>query len=115
MDVSLALQKADIDPQLLESPRSRVSAAAFARLWVALADLLDDEYFGIDSHPMRRGSFKLMCHALLDCKTLGPRLYPQRAVWLHRGHPRLWHRCARPGRGQTGFQPRPHRVRPAGL
>lgn len=73
-DVSLALQAADIDPELLDSPRARVSAAAFARLWVALADLLDDEFFGIDSHPMRRGSFKLMCHALLDCNTLGQAL-----------------------------------------
>ncbi len=39
-----------------------------------IANLLDDEFFGIDGHPMRRGSFKLMCHALLDCSTLGQAL-----------------------------------------
>ncbi|MGF6317759.1 AraC family transcriptional regulator [Pseudomonas frederiksbergensis] len=74
MDLALALANADIDPQLLDAPRARVSAVSFARLWVELADLLDDEFFGIDSHPMRRGSFKLMCHALLDCSTLGQAL-----------------------------------------
>ncbi|VVP17608.1 putative HTH-type transcriptional regulator [Pseudomonas fluorescens] len=74
MDLAFALVNADIDPQLLDAPRARVSAASFARLWVELADLLDDEFFGIDSHPMRRGSFKLMCHALLDCSTLGQAL-----------------------------------------
>lgn len=74
IDVALALRKADIDPQLLEASKARVSASSFARLWVELADLLDDEFFGIDSHPMRRGSFKLMCHALLDCNTLGQAL-----------------------------------------
>jgi AraC-like DNA-binding protein len=74
MDLALALANADIGPQLLDAPRARVSAVSFARLWVELADLLDDEFFGIDSHPMRRGSFKLMCHALLDCSTLGQAL-----------------------------------------
>lgn len=74
IDVALALGKADIDPQLLDAPKARVSAGSFAQLWIELADLLDDEFFGIDSHPMRRGSFKLMCHALLDCYTLGQAL-----------------------------------------
>ncbi|MCK9817082.1 AraC family transcriptional regulator [Pseudomonas sp. MAFF 302046] len=70
----MALANADIDPQLLNAPKARVSATSFARLWVEIADLLDDEFFGIDTHPMRRGSFKLMCHALLDCSTLGQAL-----------------------------------------
>jgi AraC-like DNA-binding protein len=74
IDVARALENAGIDPQLLDAPRARVSASSFARLWVELADLLDDEFFGIDSHPMRRGSFKLLCHALLDCDTLGQAL-----------------------------------------
>ncbi|VVP59896.1 putative HTH-type transcriptional regulator [Pseudomonas fluorescens] len=74
IDVARALENADIDPQLLDAPRARVSARSFASLWVELADLLDDEFFGIDSHPMRRGSFKMMCHALIDCDTLGQAL-----------------------------------------
>ncbi|MFW0756316.1 AraC family transcriptional regulator ligand-binding domain-containing protein [Pseudomonas sp. H11T01] len=60
LDTSIALQQARIDPELLTSPQARVSAAAFSRLWVALSDLLDDEFFGIDSHPMRRGSWTLL-------------------------------------------------------
>ena len=75
LDLSVALANAEIDPLLLDAPKARVSATAFARLWVELADLLDDEFFGIDSHPMRRGSFKLMCQALLDCTTLGHALH----------------------------------------
>lgn len=64
------LQQARIDPQLLASPQARVSTAAFSRLWVAISDLLDDEFFGIDSHPMRRGSFRLMCQAAIDAESL---------------------------------------------
>ncbi|MDN7139910.1 AraC family transcriptional regulator [Pseudomonas sp. JQ170] len=67
---ALPLQQACIDPQLLTSPNARVSAAAFSRLWVALSDMLDDEFFAIDSHPLRRGSFRLMCHATMGCETL---------------------------------------------
>lgn len=74
LDLTIALANADIDPQLLNAPKARVSATSFARLWLEIADLLDDEFFGIDTHPMRRGSFKLMCHALLDCNTLGQAL-----------------------------------------
>lgn len=70
IDVSAALQKARIDPQLLSASQARVTAASFSILWVELANLLDDEFFAIDSHPLRRGSFKLMCQAALGCDTL---------------------------------------------
>lgn len=73
-DIGTILTQAHIDPALLQAPRARVSATAFARLWVVLANLLDDEFFGIDSHPMRRGSFRLMCHATLACGSLGQAL-----------------------------------------
>ncbi|MFJ4156214.1 AraC family transcriptional regulator [Pseudomonas sp. NPDC089752] len=74
IDISSALQRAQIDPSLLSSPQARVTAESFSKLWIALADLLDDEFFGIDSHPMRRGTFKLMCQAALSCETLGQAL-----------------------------------------
>ena len=70
LDTSIALQQPRIDPELLTSPQARVSAASFSSLWVALSDLLDDEFFGIDSHPMRRGSFQLMCQSSIDCESL---------------------------------------------
>jgi len=37
----------------LAAPLARVSAAQYGRLWSAIADALDDEFFGQDSHPMR--------------------------------------------------------------
>jgi AraC-like DNA-binding protein len=71
LDLGAVLAQARIDPRLLDAPRARVPALAYARLWAALADAMDDEFFGMDAHPMRRGSYRLMCHAVLGCDTLG--------------------------------------------
>jgi AraC-like DNA-binding protein len=70
LDIQPILQFARIDPELLNAPQARVEASAFSRLWIALSDQMDDEFFGIDSHPMRRGSFQLMCHAVIGCRSL---------------------------------------------
>lgn len=70
-DTGQILQAAGITPQWLASERARVPARAYAALWAALADAMDDEFFGMDRHPMRRGSYRLMCHAVLSCQTLG--------------------------------------------
>jgi AraC-like DNA-binding protein len=70
LDVPAALQHAGIAAELLNAPRARVPALAFSRLWAALADLMDDEFFGLDSHPLRRGSYALMCHAVLHAENL---------------------------------------------
>lgn len=71
LDTAAILQAAGITPQWLASERARVPARAYAALWAALADAMDDEFFGMDRHPMRRGSYRLMCHAVLSCQTLG--------------------------------------------
>ena len=47
-----------------------VSAEQFGRLWLAMADALDDEFFGLGARPMRPGSFALMGHAVLHAGTL---------------------------------------------
>jgi AraC-like DNA-binding protein len=70
LDISAALQHAGIANELLDAPKARVPALAFARLWASLADLMDDEFFGLDSHPMRRGSYALMCQAVLNTENL---------------------------------------------
>lgn len=70
LDVPAVLQQAGIAAELLNAPRARVPALAFSRLWAALADLMDDEFFGLDSHAMRRGSYALMCHAVLHADSL---------------------------------------------
>ncbi|WP_438391153.1 AraC family transcriptional regulator [Caballeronia sp. DA-9] len=65
---SALLEQAGIQSAALAAPLARVSAAQYGRLWSAIADALDDEFFGQDSHPMRRGSFALLCHAALDSR-----------------------------------------------
>lgn len=74
IDISQVLKKSNIDLQLLQSAKSRVSANAYADLWINLADQIDDEFFGMDSHPMRRGSFRLMCNAAVGTRNLGQAL-----------------------------------------
>lgn len=74
LDTQAMLDEAGIDASLLGSERSRVSAPAYARLWTALADHMDDEYFGMDRHPLRRGAFRLMTHACVGSEHLGQAL-----------------------------------------
>lgn len=64
------LRAAGIAPHLLQIGQARVSAASYSKLWRLVADALDDEFFGEDSHPMRVGSFAMLCHAVLDCENL---------------------------------------------
>jgi len=54
-----------IAPQLLDQPQARVPAKAFAQLWLALIQRLDDEFFRLDSHGMPLGSFALICRGLI--------------------------------------------------
>jgi AraC-like DNA-binding protein len=73
-----ALAEAGIAPQLVAEPAARVPAAAFARLWMAVARLLDDEFFGLDARRMKVGTFAMLCHALAGQATVGAAL--QQAV-----------------------------------
>ena len=73
-----ALAQADIAPQCVAEPAARVPAAAFARLWMAVARLLDDEFFGLDARRMKVGTFAMLCHALAGQATVGAAL--QQAV-----------------------------------
>jgi AraC-like DNA-binding protein len=47
-----------------------VSAKHYGALWRLVALTLDDEFFGQDSRRMKAGSFAMLCHSLLNCKTL---------------------------------------------
>ena len=69
-----ALAQAGIEPDALAQPAARVSAAAFARLWMAVADLLDDQFFGLDARHMKVRSFAMLCHALASHATVGAAL-----------------------------------------
>ncbi len=69
-----ALAVAGIAEGALAQPAARVPAAAFARLWMAVAELLDDEFFGLDARRMKVGSFAMLCHALVAHATVGAAL-----------------------------------------
>lgn len=60
------LRAVGIEPALLAQPQARVPAKAFAQLWLALIDELDDEFFHLDSHGMPLGSFALICRGLIQ-------------------------------------------------
>ncbi|MDH0732726.1 AraC family transcriptional regulator [Pseudomonas sichuanensis] len=60
------LRAVGIEPGLLAQPQARVPAKAFAQLWLALIDELNDEFFHLDSHGMPLGSFALICRGLIQ-------------------------------------------------
>ena len=64
------LEQAGIPLKFLGEPLARVSPAQFSSLWKGIARELDDEFFGLDSHPMREGSYALMCHSALSSANL---------------------------------------------
>jgi AraC-like DNA-binding protein len=70
LDADALLKQVGLSPALLQSPQARVSAKHYGALWRLVAQTLDDEFFGQDSRRMKAGSFAMMCHAVLGCKTL---------------------------------------------
>jgi len=70
INISTILLKSGIQPELLQSPKARVSVSQYAALWVTLADEMNDEFFGMDHHAMRRGSYKLLSKSVLYTENL---------------------------------------------
>ena len=70
LDAEALLRQAGISPELLGAPQARVSSTHYGQLWHGIAQTLDDEFFGMDSHRMKAGSFTLLCHALIHADTL---------------------------------------------
>ncbi|SOD99665.1 AraC family transcriptional regulator [Caenispirillum bisanense] len=73
-DPAPVLRKAAIPPELLASPRARVSPAAYGILLKVIAQVLDDELFGQDSRRMKVGTFALLCRSVVHAETLGKAL-----------------------------------------
>jgi AraC-like DNA-binding protein len=71
LDADALLKDVGLSPGLLHSPQARVSAKHYGALWRLVALTLDDEFFGQDSRRMKSGSFAMICHSVLGCKTLG--------------------------------------------
>ena len=70
LDAEAMLLAAGISPELLNTPLARVSSAHYGALWHLIAKSLDDEFFGMDSRPMKVGSFTLLSHAVIHSDTL---------------------------------------------
>lgn len=70
IDIAPMLRQSGIDPAWLTEPSARVGAGAYAALMRGVALALDDEFFGRDSRRMKLGSFAMLCHAVIGCRTL---------------------------------------------
>jgi len=70
LDPDVLLLQVGISPGLLEAQQARVSTAQYGALWRAIAQALDDEFFGLDSRRMKLGSFGMLCRAVVHCSTL---------------------------------------------
>ncbi|WP_024804640.1 AraC family transcriptional regulator [Nocardia sp. BMG51109] len=70
-DVAGMLGEAGISPELLAEGRSRVTVEQAARMVQRLWRITDDELFGLGLHPMPRGTFRLVCFALLGAPDVG--------------------------------------------
>ncbi|QZI72261.1 AraC family transcriptional regulator [Pseudomonas protegens] len=69
-DYGPLLQQLGISPELLSQPKARIAPEQFTRLLQQLWLALDDEYLGFGQAPSKRGTFAMMCHALIHCRTL---------------------------------------------
>ncbi|MQP68625.1 helix-turn-helix domain-containing protein [Niveispirillum sp. SYP-B3756] len=65
------LRKAGIDPALLVDPAARVPVSAYGILLREVAQLLDDEFFGMDRRRMKLGSFSMLCLLAVGARNLG--------------------------------------------
>ena len=74
LDTTLILHNAGIAVELIHANKARVSVSAYAQLWIALAEHMNDEFFGMDSHPMRRGSYLLLSQLVMHAETLAQAL-----------------------------------------
>ncbi|WP_234050992.1 MULTISPECIES: AraC family transcriptional regulator [unclassified Xanthobacter] len=66
IDEAVLLARAGLPAKVSEP----VSAERYGALWLAIAEAIDDEFFGEGARPMRSGSFTLLCHAILSAATL---------------------------------------------
>ncbi|WP_109440297.1 AraC family transcriptional regulator [Acinetobacter haemolyticus] len=62
--------RAGISAELLTSAKARIPVTQCAQLWTELAESMNDEFLGMDSHPMRRGSYKLLAKLAFEADTL---------------------------------------------
>jgi AraC-like DNA-binding protein len=75
LDCTAVLRQSGIQPALLDEPRARIDPEQFADLIRLLWEALDDEYMGFGSVRSKPGTFAMMCHAIIHCRSLEKALY----------------------------------------
>jgi len=70
LDPAPALSHAGIRSEILSAESARVTPESFGALWLHIALTLDDELFGLDTRPMKVGSFATVCHLMLHTQNL---------------------------------------------
>lgn len=66
LDARSVLASVGIDAELA----GPVTNEQYGALWLAIATLAGDEFFGLAAHPMRPGSFRLLCYTVIHAGTL---------------------------------------------
>lgn len=74
-DLAAWLTRLDIDPRLLFDDRSRITLDQATRLIRDVWRQTDDELFGLGPHPAPRGTFRMLCLAVLSAPNLGTVLH----------------------------------------
>ena len=54
----------------MQSNKARVSISQYAQLWIELANRMNDEFFGMDHHALRRGSYQFISKAVIQSETV---------------------------------------------
>ena len=67
----LLLERAGINPAVLQSPQGRIHTDQVARLFKSVQEELDDEYMGFTAQPCRVGLFATMCELVAGLANLG--------------------------------------------
>ena len=70
-DRDTILKENGIAAELLEQEKTRIPASTFSNLTNRLTLQLEDEYCGLLSSRCKPGTFAMMCHACINCATLG--------------------------------------------
>ncbi|QFZ84875.1 helix-turn-helix domain-containing protein [Variovorax paradoxus] len=70
VDIGAILGAAGIPVGLLHQDQARVSPESYGRVWHGVAERTGDEFFGMDAHPVRYGSFALACRCAMGAKNL---------------------------------------------
>lgn len=79
-DVNAMLTKVGFSPLLLAEGRARVTEDQLIRLTRELWRATNDELLGLGSHPLPRGSFRLLMYAVLGAADLGEALERTRSL-----------------------------------